>query len=90
MAISEKAVAVSQGRSFPASEVRAGALARTLCRFVRKGPGGIGLGIPATMQLAIDEAGARRILLRRRPALQESSSGEPGRSTASPATGSRP
>ncbi len=63
VAISEKAVAVGQGRSFPASEVRAGRLARFLCRLVRKGPGGIGLGIPATMQLAIDEAGAGRILL---------------------------
>jgi asparagine synthase (glutamine-hydrolysing) len=63
VAISEKAVSVSQGRSFPASEVRAGPLARLLCRFVRKGPGGIGLGIPATMQLAIDEAGPGRILL---------------------------
>jgi asparagine synthase (glutamine-hydrolysing) len=63
VAISEKAVAVAQGRSFPASEVRAGPLARLLCRLVRKGPRGIGLGIPATMQLAIDEAGAARILL---------------------------
>ena len=63
VAISEKAVAVSQGRSFPASSIRPSLLARVLSRFVSKGPAGIGLGIPATMQLAIDEAGARRILL---------------------------
>jgi asparagine synthase (glutamine-hydrolysing) len=63
VAISEKAVAVSQGRSFPASSIRPSVLARVLSRFVSKGPAGIGLGIPATMQLAIDEAGARRILL---------------------------
>lgn len=63
IAVSEKAVAVSQGRSFPAALVRAGLLARLLARFVVKTPAGIGLGIPATMQLAIDEAGAPRILL---------------------------
>ncbi|HXY45364.1 MAG TPA: asparagine synthase (glutamine-hydrolyzing), partial [Acidimicrobiales bacterium] len=63
VAISEKAVAVSQGRSYPVSSIRTGVLARTLCRFVAKGPAGIGLGIPATMQLALQEAGAGRILL---------------------------
>ncbi|MGD0594521.1 MAG: asparagine synthase (glutamine-hydrolyzing) [Acidimicrobiales bacterium] len=63
IAVSEKAVAVSQGRSYPVSSIRPTLLARTLCRFVAKGPAGIGLGIPATMQLALDEAGAGRILL---------------------------
>jgi asparagine synthase (glutamine-hydrolysing) len=63
IAVSEKAVAVSQGRSFPVSSIRPSPLARLLCRFVSKGPAGIGLGIPATMQLALDEAGAGRILL---------------------------
>jgi asparagine synthase (glutamine-hydrolysing) len=63
VAVSEKAVAVSQGRSFPVSSIRPTVLARLLCRFVSKGPAGIGLGIPATMQLALDEAGAARILL---------------------------
>lgn len=61
--VSEKAVAVSQGRSFPADSVTAGLLARLLCRFVTKSRAGIGLGIPATMQLAIEEAGAFRIVL---------------------------
>jgi asparagine synthase (glutamine-hydrolysing) len=63
VAISEKAVAVSQGRSFPVESVRAGALARVLSKGVGKSPAGIGLGIPETMQLAIDEAGRGRILL---------------------------
>jgi asparagine synthase (glutamine-hydrolysing) len=62
IAISEKAVAVSQGRSYPVDSVKAGLLAKLLSRFVKRTPAGIGLGIPATMQLAIDEAGAGRIL----------------------------
>jgi asparagine synthase (glutamine-hydrolysing) len=63
VAVSEKIVAISQGRSFPVDTVRAGVLARVLSRGVAKSPAGIGLGIPATMQLAIDEAGAARIVL---------------------------
>jgi F420-0:gamma-glutamyl ligase len=63
IAVSEKAVAVSQGRSFPVSSIRPTVLANMLSRLVSKGPAGIGLGIPATMQLALDEAGATRILL---------------------------
>jgi asparagine synthase (glutamine-hydrolysing) len=63
VAISEKAVAVSQGRSFPVDQVRASSLARLLARFVGKTPVGIGLGLPQTMQLAIEEVGAFRILL---------------------------
>jgi len=63
VAISEKAVAVSQGRSFPVDQVRASSLARLLARFVGKTPVGIGLGMPQTMQLAIEEAGVFRILL---------------------------
>lgn len=54
---------MSQGRSFPVASIRAGLLAHVLCRLVSKGPAGIGLGIPATMQLALDEAGTARILL---------------------------
>jgi asparagine synthase (glutamine-hydrolysing) len=63
IAVSEKAVAVSQGRSFPVSSIRPTVLARVLSRLVSKGPAGIGLGIPATMQLALNEAGTARILL---------------------------
>jgi len=63
IAVSEKAVAVSQGRSFPVSSIRPTVLASVLSRLVSKGPAGIGLGIPATMQLALEEAGTSRILL---------------------------
>jgi asparagine synthase (glutamine-hydrolysing) len=62
VAISEKAVAICQGRSYPVDEVRARPLARTLSRFVGRTASGIGLGIPATMELAIREAGEARIL----------------------------
>ena len=62
LAVSEKVVAISQGRSHPVSEVRVSMLARLLSRFVRGTATGIGLGIPATMQLAIEEVGAPRIL----------------------------
>jgi asparagine synthase (glutamine-hydrolysing) len=62
LAISEKAVAVCQGRSYPVGDVRARPLARVLSRFVGRTASGIGLGIPATMELAIREVGAGRIL----------------------------
>ncbi|MDD5144781.1 MAG: coenzyme F420-0:L-glutamate ligase [Candidatus Pacebacteria bacterium] len=60
--ISEKCVAASQGRTYPQKEVRPGRLARFLVRFVTKSPYGIGLGSPETMQLAVEEAGALRII----------------------------
>ncbi len=63
VAISEKIVAISQGRSFPVSEVHPRPLARFLTRYVKKTPHGIGLGIPETMELAIREVGAPRIVL---------------------------
>jgi asparagine synthase (glutamine-hydrolysing) len=62
VAISEKAVAICQGRSYPVGDVRARPLARVLSRFVGRTASGIGLGIPATMELAIREAGEARIL----------------------------
>ncbi|MEK7664308.1 MAG: coenzyme F420-0:L-glutamate ligase [Patescibacteria group bacterium] len=61
--ISEKAVAITQGRSYPISEIKASGLAKLLSRFVTKTPFGIGLGSPETMQLAIEEVGIVRILL---------------------------
>ena len=63
VAVSEKAVAICQGRSFPVEDVRVRPLSRILSRFVGRTASGIGLGIPATMELAIREAGAGRILL---------------------------
>jgi hypothetical protein len=63
VAVSERMVAITQGRSHPMSEIRPGRLARFLVRFVTRPGYGIGLGTPETMQLAIDEVGAPRILL---------------------------
>ncbi len=61
--VSEKVVAISQGRAFPINEIKPSPLATILSRFVRKTPYGIGLGSPWTMELAIREAGVLRILL---------------------------
>jgi len=61
--ISEKAVAVTQGRSYPIKEIKASKLAKFLSRFVIKTPFGIGLGSSETMQLAIEEVGIIRIAL---------------------------
>jgi hypothetical protein len=62
VAVSERMVAITQGRSYPMSTIRAGWLAKLLVRFVTRPGYGIGLGTPQTMQLAIDEVGAPRIL----------------------------
>jgi asparagine synthase (glutamine-hydrolysing) len=63
LAISEKVVSITQGRSLPMDDIHPTALARLLSRFVSRVPIGIGLGRPQTMQLAIEEVGAARILL---------------------------
>ena len=62
VAISERMVAITQGRSYPMDQITAGALAKLLVRFVTRPGYGIGLGTAQTMQLAIDEVGAPRIL----------------------------
>jgi asparagine synthase (glutamine-hydrolysing) len=59
---SEKVVAISQGRSYFLWEIDPSWWARTLSKFVRRTPYGIGLGSPWTMHLAIKEAGLPRIL----------------------------
>ncbi len=61
--ISEKAVAVTQGRSYHINDIKPGFFAQTLSKYVLKTPVGIGLGSPQTMQLAIEEVGILRILL---------------------------
>jgi len=61
--VSESVTAITQGRAIPEKEIKISLLARILWRFVRKVPYGIGLRSPATMQCAINEAGAPRILL---------------------------
>jgi F420-0:gamma-glutamyl ligase-like protein len=60
--ISERCIAVMQGRSFLIDDIKPGWWANTLCKFVTKHPGGIGLRSPWTMQLALNEAGLLRIL----------------------------
>ncbi len=61
--ISERIVAISQGRSFLIKDIRPGVWANFLYKFVTKNPGGIGLRSPHTMQLALQEAGLLRILM---------------------------
>lgn len=61
--ISEKAVAVTQGRAIPESELKIGLTARILWRCVAKVPYGIGLRRPSSMQCAVNECGAARIWL---------------------------
>jgi F420-0:gamma-glutamyl ligase-like protein len=60
--VSEKIVAISQGRAFPVDQISPSSWARLLSRFVSKPPWGIGIGTPETMELAIREAGLWRIL----------------------------
>lgn len=63
LAVSERMVAITQGRSYPIKDIRPGRLARLLERFVTRPGYGIGLGSAETMELAIREVGAPRILL---------------------------
>jgi hypothetical protein len=60
--IAESPVAVTQGRAIPVSRIRPGFWASVLWRFVKKVPYGIGLRSPWSMQCAINEVGAPRIL----------------------------
>jgi len=61
--ISEKAVAVSQGRGYPIKEIHPSGFARFLSLYVTKTPYGIGLGMPETMELALREVGVVRIFI---------------------------
>ncbi len=61
--ISERIVAITQGRAHPIVEIAPSGWAKFLVRFVHKSPYGIGLGSPWTMELAIREVGLPRILI---------------------------
>lgn len=61
--LSERMVAITQGRAYPIEDIRPSRLARLLVRFVYRSPYGIGLGSPWTMELALRECGRARILL---------------------------
>ena len=60
--ISESPLAITQGRAIPVKDIKVGLLANFLWRFVSNVKYGIGLRAPTSMQCAIDEAGALRIL----------------------------
>ncbi len=60
--VSERVVAITQGRAFPIKNIHPSLMARFLTHFVHKSPYGIGLASPWTMELAIREAGRARIL----------------------------
>jgi F420-0:gamma-glutamyl ligase len=60
--ISEKIVAITQGRAVPTDQIRVSPLAKLLWPRIKQVPYGIGLRNPYSMQCAIDECGAPRIL----------------------------
>lgn len=60
--ISERIVAISQGRSYPIAEIQPRPMATFLSRYVNKTKHGIGLGSPWTMELALREVSLFRIL----------------------------
>ena len=60
--VTEKIVAITQGRSYLLTDIKVRPLARFLSRYVVKTPHGIGLGMPETMEMALRECGTPRIL----------------------------
>ncbi len=60
--VTEKIVAITQGRSFTMDEIEPRPLARFLSKYVTKTAHGIGLGLPETMEMALRECGTPRIL----------------------------
>ncbi|WP_454118890.1 coenzyme F420-0:L-glutamate ligase [Microbacterium lacticum] len=60
--VTEKIVAITQGRSYTLDEIEPRSLARLLSKYVVKTPYGIGLGMPETMEMALRECGTPRIL----------------------------
>ncbi|NMB01497.1 MAG: F420-0--gamma-glutamyl ligase [Firmicutes bacterium] len=60
--ISEKVVAITQGRAFHLEEIKPSWIATLLSKFVYKSPHGHGVGTPWTMELAIREVGLLKVL----------------------------
>ena len=60
--VTEKIVAITQGRSYAVSDIQPRKLARFLARYVTRTPYGPGLGMPETMEMALRECGTPRIL----------------------------
>lgn len=61
--LSEKIVAIVQGRAFPVRDIHPSLFARFMSKFVHKSAYGIGLGSPWTMELAVREVGRLKIFL---------------------------
>lgn len=60
--VTEKIVAITQGRSYLVSDIKVRPLARFLSKYVTRTPYGIGLGMPETMEMALRECGTPKIL----------------------------
>ncbi|HEX5729274.1 coenzyme F420-0:L-glutamate ligase [Microbacterium sp.] len=60
--VTEKIVAITQGRSYRLDEITPRRLALFLSKYVTRTPHGIGLGMPETMEMALRECGTPRIL----------------------------
>jgi hypothetical protein len=60
--VTEKIVAITQGRSYALDEIQPRRLALFLSKYVTRTPYGIGLGMPETMEMALRECGTPRIL----------------------------
>lgn len=61
--VTEKIVAISQGRAYRLDEIEVRKFATFLSKYVSKTPHGIGLGMPETMEMALRECGTPRIFL---------------------------
>lgn len=60
--ISEKIVAITQGRAYDIKDIKVSRLAKFLVKFVHKSDAGIGIGAPSTMELCIRECGRFKVL----------------------------
>src|SRR5690606_35286608 len=60
--VTEKIVAITQGRSYLVADIKPRRLAYFLSKYVTRTPYGIGLGMPETMEMALRECGTIRIL----------------------------
>lgn len=60
--VTEKIVAITQGRSYAVDDIEPRSLAIFLSKYVTRTPHGIGLGMPETMEMALRECGTPRIL----------------------------
>jgi len=60
--VTEKIVAITQGRSYLVEDIKPRRLAFFLSKYVTRTPYGIGLGMPETMEMALRECGPIRIL----------------------------